>query len=189
MRRKAFWLLIITYAGLLANKVAHGIPQTIETHYRVDEILAGGILALVHIGWLPAVIKRVVAAMPFTIWLGLFLAASHPAGSALMYFRHVFACGLVGHTIWNNAELNRWWWLQTRLFRYIAAVSYAVYVWHGILRYGWFDSDDTLIKYAKRPLLFVATFAVSHLTTFYFEMPITRWARRFPSKRNPAKAK
>jgi len=70
------------------------------------------------------------------------------------------------------AFLNRI--LVSKPMAYVAEVSYALYVIHGVLSATWLGSGERLEKYLKRPLLFGATFALAHLSTFYFEQPITR---------------
>jgi len=69
---------------------------------------------------------------------------------------------------------------------YIASISYALYVWHGILPGTWLGSGDTLTRYLKRPLLIGITFVLSHSTTFYMERPINAFARRITTRRVPA---
>jgi peptidoglycan/LPS O-acetylase OafA/YrhL len=53
----------------------------------------------------------------------------------------------------------------------VAAISYAVYVTHMLLAATWLGNGDRMTKYLKRPLLFAATWALSHVSTFYFERP------------------
>lgn len=42
----------------------------------------------------------------------------------------------------------------------------------------WPGSGGTLEKYLKRPLLFLATFALAHLSMRYFERPFVQLARK-----------
>jgi peptidoglycan/LPS O-acetylase OafA/YrhL len=68
--------------------------------------------------------------------------------------------------------------LSGRALAYIAAISFALYVWHSPFRHGWWDSGSDLERYLfKRPLAFMSIFALAHLSTFYFEQPVTRWVR------------
>jgi peptidoglycan/LPS O-acetylase OafA/YrhL len=69
---------------------------------------------------------------------------------------------------------------------YVAEVSYALYVIHGILSATWLGSGDKLVRYLKRPLLFGATFLLAHISTRYFEQPITRRVRKLTSARRRA---
>jgi peptidoglycan/LPS O-acetylase OafA/YrhL len=74
--------------------------------------------------------------------------------------------------------------LVTPIMAYIAEISYALYIIHGVLSYTWLGSGDKLVKYLKRPLLFGVTFVLAHFSTRYFEQPITRSVR----KRSPGSA-
>ena len=68
--------------------------------------------------------------------------------------------------------------LTSRPAIYIAAVSYALYVVHGLLSSTWLGSGEDLERYLKRPLLFAATFVLAHFSTFYFENYFIDWAKR-----------
>ena len=61
---------------------------------------------------------------------------------------------------------------------YVAEISYALYVFHGILAGTWLGTGDKLIKYLKRPILLAATFLAAHMSTRYLEQPITRAVRK-----------
>ncbi|MGK6321945.1 hypothetical protein ACMGDM_02540 [Sphingomonas sp. DT-51] len=109
--------------------------------------------------------------------LPLVLASAHEASGALMYLRPYLAAAAIGCSIYAAPA-----WLE-RLFgsapaRYVAEVSYAVYVFHAMFAATWLGSGDTLIRYAKRPLLFAATFAAAHLSTFRFERPMIECGKR-----------
>lgn len=54
--------------------------------------------------------------------------------------------------------------------RYIAAVSYALYVVHPLTMHGWFNQGSIVERYLlKRPISIVMTFAMAHFSTFYWE--------------------
>jgi peptidoglycan/LPS O-acetylase OafA/YrhL len=62
--------------------------------------------------------------------------------------------------------------LGSRPLRYIATISYALYVIHPATAHGWFSEGGTVVKYAlKRPMSFILSFALAHLSTFYWEGP------------------
>ena len=58
---------------------------------------------------------------------------------------------------------------NSRILFYLASISYALYVIHGILSNTWLGEGERLEKYLKRPLLLVITFALAHFSTFYYE--------------------
>ena len=184
--RRGLYLVIPLAAAVTAARILAGDTISIVTWHRVDEILAGGIIALVHAGWLgekAGIILRRLPIWPFAIAL---LIASHPDGGPMQYLRPYAAALLVGSSL-ANAPL----WLDrvmtSRPMVYIAEVSYALYVFHGVLVHTWLGTGDLIEKYLKRPLLFAATFALAHLSTRYFERPITRAVRRASNATGPVK--
>ncbi|MGR6331183.1 hypothetical protein ACU5AX_19150 [Sphingomonas sp. XXL09] len=62
--------------------------------------------------------------------------------------------------------------------RYVASISFAVYVIHGMLGDTWLGTGGTLQKYAKRPLLIAVTWLLAHLSTLRFENPTIRLGKR-----------
>ena len=70
------------------------------------------------------------------------------------------------------------------MLAYLATISYALYVMHGPLRSGWFAGGDTMERYLiRRPLTLLLTFALAHLSTFYFEARWIELGRRLTRKR------
>jgi peptidoglycan/LPS O-acetylase OafA/YrhL len=65
--------------------------------------------------------------------------------------------------------------LEIKWLAYVAAISYALYILHPIVGWGWLGSGSKAIKYAKRIPELVAVFGLAHLSTFYFE---DFWIRR-----------
>ena len=82
--------------------------------------------------------------------------------------RGLFAACLVGRTLF-EPDPARFGWLKGRVLRYIAEVSYALYVIHPATVHGWFDSGPKLVRYSKRILSFALTFGLAHLSRFHFE--------------------
>ena len=72
--------------------------------------------------------------------------------------------------------------LGSRALRYIATVSFALYVVHHLLMFTWFGEGDKWIKYLKRPLLFALTFALAHVSTFYYEQRWIEYGKRLSDK-------
>jgi peptidoglycan/LPS O-acetylase OafA/YrhL len=172
-------------------RIAMGKYASIETYFRVDEILAGGILALAYAGELGTLPKRMLGGMRPLLCLLLFAAATHPFFGPLDYLRPYFAAGLVGVTLMGRESYFNPV-LRSRVLAYIAEISYALYVIHPLLGHTWLGSGGAVAKYAKRPLLFIVLFAVSHASTYWYEHRWIDWGKRLSArwlaKRQPAVA-
>jgi peptidoglycan/LPS O-acetylase OafA/YrhL len=123
------------------------------------------------------------------VWLSavLLVLCSNPALGPMMYFRPYAAALLVGASLGVCPPILRRV-LISRPMAYVAEVSYALYVVHGVLRFTWLGSGDVAAKYLKRPLLFGATFLIAHVSTRYYEQPITRAVRNWTKSRRRRKA-
>lgn len=166
-------LLLIPLIGFAFTmlRVADGVHASSISYYRIDEILAGCTLALVYHRRFHAGIIEWLRRAPQWLLLALLLVSCHEAGGPMNYLRPYLAAMLVGATVANpDHRIARL--LDNRILVYLATVSYALYVIHPLLAYGtWLGSGDTIIKYLKRPLLFIVLFLLAHLSTFYYE----RW--------------
>lgn len=159
-------------------RVYAGAYFSIVTWLRIDEILAGCTLALALHGRFGD--KPVQLLRRFNPWilLVLLLAGCHAMGGFMNYFRPYLAATLVGVTV-----VQPQLWLSRRLvnrpLKYIAEVSYALYVIHPLLADTWLGTGATVIeKYLKRPLLFAAVFGLAHLSTFHFEHRCIAFGKR-----------
>lgn len=183
--RRGLYLLPLLCVAVTVHRVLAGAYVDIVTWRRVDEILAGATLALVYsrrLGtWLPAAASKTNA----YVLLALFAVSCHPLGGFMNYLRPYLAAALVGATLFRPTRLAGAV-LGSRTLRYIAAVSFALYVIHGMLIDTWLGSGDKLVKYLKRPLLFAATFALAHVSTFHYERHWIEWGKRLTSKGRPA---
>lgn len=182
---RALYVLPLLCLGVTGLRIAQGIPISIVTWLRADEILAGGILSLVYMGWFGPRPIALVRRCSVFVTFPLFLACSLPIGGPLAYLRPYAAALMVGSTLYDPPKfLARLF--EHRVTAYIATISYALYIIHGILRMTWLGDGDSPIQYVKRPLLFAATFLLAHLSTFYMERPLTeaakRWTRRWTVK-------
>lgn len=147
----------------------HHKEMAINTQYRIDEILAGCTLALV--------LDRHRAVDPIRyIWLApaiglpLLVLSAHPAGGFLYYLRPYIAALTVGCTLFAARDTVTARALSSRLLAYLAKISYALYIIHGCIMFSWLGTGSTtLVKYAKRPFLFLLTFGLAHLSTKYYE--------------------
>ena len=173
----AKWLIPLLCVSITTARIVSGTPISIITWFRADEILAGGIVALAYRGRFGFTAKSALAKLPTWPFLLAYVIVSHPDAGPLQYFRPYGAALLVGSSLTNPPR-----WLErvlvTRVMAYIAEISYALYIIHGVLSHTWLGSGDKLVKYLKRPLLFGATFALAHISTRYFEQPITRSVRQ-----------
>jgi len=165
-------LIALPLVGLLvtALKVRAGEPHGIVTHLRADEIMVGASLGLIwndHLGAFGRAVARGIVKIPTAVAIALFLASNLRFSGALQYAQPYLAGALIGRTLMSTTFLNPW--LCTRPLRYIAEISYALYVIHPSTMYGWLGSGDTFVKYAKRPLSFLLTFALAHLSTYKYE--------------------
>lgn len=186
--RRGLYVLPVLCVAVTLHRVVQGAHVDIVTWRRVDEILAGCLLAMVYAGKFGARPASLLAGLSPYALLILLAVASHPWGSGLNYMRPYIAALMVGATLFNPpALLARL--LQGSVLRYIATVSYALYVIHHLLMYTWLGSGDKIVKYLKRPLLLAMTFGLAHLSTFYFERRCMAWGRRLSARfarRQPA---
>lgn len=166
--RRGLYLLPVVCLAVTLHRVAMGALVDIVTWRRIDEILAGGILALIHAGKFGDRPRKLVAGLNAYIILALLALASHPLTGFANYFRPYLAAALVGTTLLNPpARLLAV--LHSRALGYIATISYALYVIHHLFMFTWLLEGERWVRYLKRPLLFLLTFALAHVSTFYFE--------------------
>jgi peptidoglycan/LPS O-acetylase OafA/YrhL len=179
--KRALLLIPLACLCITVLRVAYDEPLSIVSWFRGDEILAGATLALIYEGWLGERARRIVAwpRFPVMLLLLVLLFASADARSApLAYARPYISALLIGSSIYNAPQwlrqLSAWWPVV-----YIAKISFALYVFHGIFMISWLGTGPTtLIKYAKRPLLLAMTFGCAHLSTFHYERRWIDLARR-----------
>lgn len=171
--RKGMLAIPVLCLAVTAARIADHQTISVVTWHRVDEILAGGVLALLYAhGW-----HKALRFVPFWLAVLALLICSHPASGPLAYLRPYASALLVGTTLVAAPERIRRL-LVSAPMAYVASISYALYVIHGMLTGTWLGSGATLEKYLKRPLLIAATFALAHLSTRYVEAPFLRLARR-----------
>jgi peptidoglycan/LPS O-acetylase OafA/YrhL len=189
--RRALRLLPLACLAITALRIHAGIYASIETYYRLDEILSGATIALLYGGEFGQPARQLLGRVNPYLVGALFLASTHAATHWLNYGRPYLAAALVGASI-SRAAFPAGQLLRSRLLAYIAEISYALYVVHPILSHTWLGSGATLVKYAKRPLLLLAILGVAHLSTFYYEHRWIalgkHWARRFSTRHRPAPA-
>ena len=178
--RRGLYLVPVLAIGVTFARILAGERISIVTWHRIDEILAGGIIALIYAGWLGSRAAELMKRLPVWPLAIALLVCSHPAAGGLQYLRPYAASFLVGASLSNcPARLERI--LVSKPMAYVAEVSYALYVIHGILAATWLGTGDRVTRMLKKPLLFGVTFALAHISTRYFEQPITRKVRQLTS--------
>ncbi len=179
-------LLLLPVLCLLVTgfRIWQGQPVSIATYARVDEILVGVCLALINEGRLGTSLLQILKKLNPYLCLGLLLIACHPTSGPLRYLRPYFAVLTVGSTLYPN---KTWLFKQlcSKILAYIGAISYALYVIHPITYYGWLGSGDRLAVYIfKRPISFLLTFGLAHLSTYYYESRWIAWGKKLTQPKN-----
>lgn len=168
-RRSLWGLAALAVLSTLHRVQAHAYVD-INTLRRIDEILAGAMLALIlRDDRLDAFKRRVFGVVPWWLILPLVLLASHPQGQALNFLRPYLALWMIGSSLVQGPGAARII-MQNRQVIFCATISYALYVIHGVLMDTWLGTGaSTLERYLKRPLLFVVAFALAYASTRWFE--------------------
>jgi peptidoglycan/LPS O-acetylase OafA/YrhL len=166
--RRGLVLVPIACVVVTGVRIAYGAQISIVTWFRVDEILAGGCLALA-LG--SSRIAKAATNLPaFTTFLlaPLLLASCHPSMGALNYARPYFAALLIGSTILRSGDVLTKI-LGGKILGYIAQISFALYVIHPLTDSGWMGTGDVIVRYSKRIGSFFLSFLFAHISTFYYE--------------------
>src|SRR5262249_52900921 len=134
---------------------------------RVDEILAGACIATIYKSSWTGFARRTTVSASFAAILW-FVSANYYS-EWLQYLRpYGTACFLAAVLCLGESSFVRL--LSSRLIRYIAAISYALYVVHPLTLYEWFNQGTVVERYLfKRPISFLMTFALAHISTFHWE--------------------
>jgi peptidoglycan/LPS O-acetylase OafA/YrhL len=166
--RRALWCLPPLCVAVTAHRVANGQVDGMQTQFRLDEILSGATVALLYQRWGQAMRRPRGVTAGVVLLALLLLACGHRFSETLQYARPYAAALLLALVLSDQASaVGRV--LKSRLLGYVAKISYALYVLHAGLATTWLGTGDDLVKYAKRPLLIVATWALAHLSTVTFE--------------------
>lgn len=174
-------LLVIPFlcVCVTATRIWQGAYISIFTWQRVDEILAGGTIALWHLKWLGAQTREHMTRISFWPSLMFLIVSSHPDSGFVQYLRPYAAALLVAGTLAKPPPRPVNTMLLSRPFGYVAEISYALYMIHGVLLATWLGQGERFAKYLKRPFLLGLTFLLAHASTRYFEKPVLAAARRF----------
>ena len=173
--RKAIWLVVPSCLMITGIRVYCGATINILTHLRVDEILIGSCIALLFD-------KR---AFNIPVWLfGLTSFTTVLCCLQQFYipqFLRPYATGLMLLSALSISEASTTYdALSSRILRYIAKISYALYIIHGGV-FGLLETDNKIVKYlVVRPIGLGVTFALAHLSTFHWEQKWIDIAKRSP---------
>jgi peptidoglycan/LPS O-acetylase OafA/YrhL len=166
--KRGLMLIPVLLIAFTLLRAVNGVHYSMITHFRIDEILAGAMLALIYNDKLNSAFRILISRASFTVTLVLLLFSCHPDSGFMCFLRPYFAALLVGTTLFNQSTSVAGF-LQNKVLFYIATISFALYVIHPFLMTTWLGTGDDLEKYAKRPLLLAVLFLCAHLSTFYYE--------------------
>lgn len=175
--RRALWLLPPLAIVVTLGRTMVGAEESIVTWLRIDDILAGATMALLcDRPRAVAAMRRLPAWLPVLLLVLVVVVTGQRAGP-LNYVRSYIAAAAIGISIYSApAPMRRLF--CSRPAAYVAMISYALYIFHAMFDSTWLGSGDRIVKYAKRPLLLLATFAAAHLSTFRFERPLISLGKR-----------
>ncbi len=182
--KKALLLLPVLAVTVTALRIEAVAYVNIVSWYRIDEILAGVTMALIYEGQLGERSRRWLAKINFFYLIPLLFLSASPWLGPLNYARPYISAIAIGASLYNAPE-----WVsrlsRQKAVKYIAQISYGLYVFHGVFAATWLGSGEKLLKYAKRPLLLAVTFACAHLSTFYYERYWIGIAKRLTRQETP----
>lgn len=181
LKKKGLMLLPFLGIGFTLLRVMNDMHFSVITHFRIDEILAGAVLALIYNDKLGKGLREFLSQGSALLLLPLLVATCLPDAGFLNYLRPYVAAALIGVTLF-NPQSRLVPLLSTRLLGYIASISYALYVIHMFLMTTWLGSGVGWEKYSKRPLLLLTLFIAAHLSTFYYEKRWIALGRRISEK-------
>lgn len=178
--KRGLWTIWPACLAVTALRIHMGATINIVTHLRVDEILAGGCVAMLfHRHKFSTSFAYPAVGFSAALWF----ASSSPHSGWLQYVRPYFSAALLAAVLCHSGTvLERF--LTSSPMRYLAKISYALYVIHHATYKGWMDAGTTFERYAfKRPVSFAITFVLAHLSTKYWEKPWMDLGRKWIIKR------
>jgi peptidoglycan/LPS O-acetylase OafA/YrhL len=178
---RGLWIIPIAAMVVTGLRIDQEIYRSAATHLRVDEILSGGCLALLLHHWPPD--RRVWLSGPVkgSLLLGLafvlWALSSHSMGGPLNYLRPYLTAAVVGLVLVSApAALHNV--LSSRPAAYIARISYALYIYHVLMVWGWMSEGSAVERnLVKLPASWALMWAAAHLSTFYWEAYWLRFAK------------
>jgi len=175
--RRGLILLPLIAIAVTVARISAGEQISIVSWHRIDEILAGATIALIYsssFGQLPI---QLLSRCNVYLCIGLAAVCTYSFDNPLGFARPYAIALMIGATLWHAPQWIRSI-LESRIAAYIATISYALYVFHGMLSHTWLNAGETFVKYAKRPLLIGLTWALAHISTFYYEQRFIELGKR-----------
>jgi peptidoglycan/LPS O-acetylase OafA/YrhL len=179
--KKGIWIVWPACLVVTAIRIGDGAYGSIQTHLRVDEILAGACVAtLYQKSWS----GRTVFPTALVILAALLWFASGSPYTGWCNYLRPYATALLLAAVLSLGHTRLAAFLASRPMRYIATVSYALYVIHPLTVQGWWNEGSIFDRYiVKRPISFAMTFIAAHISTFYWERPWQQAARQWIEQR------
>jgi peptidoglycan/LPS O-acetylase OafA/YrhL len=172
--RRGLWIVWPACVAVTLMRANAEVFIEIKTHLRVDEILSGACVATLYNNCFTSYDRfafRILPAMMIVATI-LWAVSAWPLAYAAQYFRP-YTTALLLFVSLNYGVARPVTLLASRPMRYIAAISYALYVIHPATAHGWMNDGSTMTRYLlKRPISFALTFILAHLSTFHWE---SRW--------------
>ena len=183
--QKAIFLVPLFTITITLLRIYDNETISIVTWHRVDEILIGGCVAL---AWNSEKIRdccRNVSIWVAPICLFMLILASLPQSGPLGYMRPYLAGATVFTSLFAFPRPLFLLWTG-RIARYIAQISYALYVVHGMLTATILGGNGVskVEKYVLRIPLALLTWLISHISTFYYEQSAIRLGGHIIKKMN-----
>lgn len=176
---RGIWIVVPACLAITLLRAHNGAYIDIRTHLRVDEILVGACVALFfHRGWL-----NFKAPSPwFGAAIGLWFVTSSEFSGSMQYFRPYATAAVLSFALCMKPSRVKSI-LESEVARYIAGISYALYVIHPATVHGWMNEGSTAVRYLlKRPISLIMTFFLAHLSTYYWESRWIQLAKRVTRK-------
>jgi peptidoglycan/LPS O-acetylase OafA/YrhL len=178
--KRGIWAVLPACFAITILRISFGALIDIRTHLRVDEILAGATVAILYHNKLLRFRfsnRWLVATVIF--W---FLASSEVTGP-LQYLRPYSSAALLAVVVGLKPGLAILL-LNSSPARYIAGISYALYVIHPATVHGWMNEGTTFERYAfKRPLSLALTFLLAHVSKVYWESKWIAWGKTLTARK------
>jgi peptidoglycan/LPS O-acetylase OafA/YrhL len=185
--QRGIWIVWPACLAITALRIIEGTYINIQTHLRVDEILVGACIATLYQEWWKVRARSAAALVALAViaWV----ISSNPYAGWLQYLRP-YTTGAVLASVLCLCQGRLVAALSSAPMRYVAAISYALYVVHPLTIHGWWNQGTILERYVfKRPISFAMCFAAAHLSTFYWEKFWQRAARRWVERRTVRQAR